>query len=474
MTGSEAIQRFGASFQDYLISAEVVSRGTGPAKFLDPDAPFQNTIIFDTSLLEKRELPYQWGERAIDTARGLGLIHPDQRSQHFEGRYSEARRNVWERDHKELYAITHQAAMEIQDPLLRAIRISDLESVKANYDLAGFHLDALRLRNLPSFMAAQMVITGDYHVETTESLNALADGLSRKLADHGFKEGTLKERIDAMERRLGYIPENEVVETYETLVREFGEAAINLLDVDTDYLDITVEPLAKTEKKTGSFEYEGNGKAVTSVRVSDTMTFPRAVHLTAHEMSHLLTAIMREMYFRQTGDLYASFGTMCTSSAALDEGIGEMGIQIYRDVVEDSLRDDAWIVELLSNHARLKHALVSYTGRVAYERLYLEGRDPSEVADELEQIHLRYGLDDRSARVIAEGFVDPQRQHKSMFYTPHYAIGKSVVEEEFSRFPTFDDAFQAFRQVLVEKGPLTLTTLSQALSEAESIPVTSS
>jgi len=115
--------RFGDAFVDYLIAAEMVSRGTGPARFLD-DEQFNNPIIFDISLLDEADLPDLWGDPAIVRARELAVTPEGQRDGDFEQLYTAARRRAWRKTPR-LYTTAYQAAMEIEDPLAKAVRVSD-------------------------------------------------------------------------------------------------------------------------------------------------------------------------------------------------------------------------------------------------------------------------------------------------------------------------------------------------------------
>ncbi len=450
-----AVLEFGERFLEYLIAAEIVSRGTGPLKF-SKDRDYQNTIIFDTFVLEEDQLPAILRDSDIVAAREIGLIHKDKRPADFEQRYANVRMKVWHR-FKGLYDECYQSAVKIKDPLLRQIRLSELESVKANYDLAGFHLGFSK--STPSFANAQMIITGTYDMETPGSLETKAKILSEKLEAKGIQGKTLQEKIANLDSSVAYLPEDRVVPTYEELVYKFRKAAAQRLGISEEGIIITVKALPSTENKRGSFEYEGKGKAVTAIKPSPTTVFPRVVHTVAHEMTHLLESMIIELYFNRTRDMFAAAGTMCTAGTALNEGISMIGSLVYRDVVLNSLGKDAWMIDLIDEHETLKKDVVHYTCRLAYQRIYLEHKNPEEVRTELENIHLKYGMDKSTAAITANGIVDINRQHKNMFYSPFYGIDQRIVQAALVAHGNFEDNFRRYVEINLEKGPHTLMTM---------------
>ena len=222
-----AVLEFGERFLEFLIAAEIVSRGTGPAKFLGEN-DFQNVLIFDSFVQKEDELPDIWRDSGIVSARLLAKTPKSERHSKFEHDYASIRREVWNR-FSNLYDLAYQAADRIKDPLVKEIRISELESVKANYELAGFTLGLSQ--STPLFMQSQLVITGDYHVETEDSLDRLAAELSDKLSRRGFPGNSLQEQMLGMEAST-YLRIERVVPEYKTLIEKLRTVTTQMLGID--------------------------------------------------------------------------------------------------------------------------------------------------------------------------------------------------------------------------------------------------
>ncbi|HIH42629.1 TPA: hypothetical protein HA246_03220 [Candidatus Woesearchaeota archaeon] len=453
-----AVSEFGERFLEYLIAAEMVSRGTGPAKFLGEN-DFQNVLIFDSFVKKEDELPDIWRDSGIVLARQLAKTPKSERHGKFEQDYAAIRREVWNR-FSNLYYRASEAATRINNQLVRDIRISELESVKANYDLTGFTLGLSH--SVPSFMQSQFVITGDYHIETEDSLDRLAAELSDKLSRRGFAGNLLQEQMIGMEAST-YLRIERVVPEYKSLIEKLRIAAVQLLGIDDKDLVLVVKALPESENKTGSFEYEGNGRAVTSMRESRTTTLARTVYVSAHEMVHCLQHLLIETYFKRTGDMFAAAGTMCTSSVAFIEGQADMGHMIYKPVVMQALGNDKELLDIIVTADRLRKAAVHYTCRLGYQRLFHGHADPEEVFREMEAVHLKYGMDQESATKLARGIVNQDIINKIMFYRPFYGVANRVVERIFSRFSTFEEGMAAYRRVSSEIGPITLNAANKIL-----------
>jgi hypothetical protein len=248
-------------------------------------------------------------------------------------------------------------------------------------------------------------------------------------------------------------------------MEQFITVAADMLDVRRDYFTLDARELPAGRGNVGSFEYEGNGKIVTSMSSAYPTTRPKLVFNTAHEATHLIQAVLAELYFKETGDGFAAGLTMSTASTALCEGIGELGQHIYGELVHQLLGDSAWAMETLSEQQRLERAAFHYTAEIAYEKLVDPRCDRDGLARELTVTHLQYGFEQKAATMRADSLVRPHTIHKVMAYWPFYTAAREIVERMgFLREATFHrPTFDKYVVTSKQRGPLTLGSMQMVL-----------
>ena len=213
MKPEDALRRFGEAYLELLIATEIVSRGTGPEKYMHDGT--QNTIVFDTCLLPEDELPEIWHDPDIVSTRELALIHPDERPGDFEKRFRDAREKVY----LKYYSLIKDAktALDAIPPgIERDTRQDEIDSLTANYEYAGYHI--LKLFRPPSFEQAQTIITGVGNVHTLDSIGAIKQKLEGMLTEKRITSGTFKERMMEFEKLAGYVLEDKMISEYERVL----------------------------------------------------------------------------------------------------------------------------------------------------------------------------------------------------------------------------------------------------------------
>jgi len=458
------ILAFGEKFPEYLILTGIVSRGTGPAKFNKDDKKNDAPIVYDTSLIPEKDLSDIWRDKDVVAARTLALVSQSDRTDDFEEKYAIARRKVLEKSYS-MFNDLKDLVQKIKDPIERMSRFNDFQALQLNLIYAAHDLgeDVERL----SFDHVKLKLTGSEYSPSIESIDIKAKELEALLGKKGFGEGDLQTRIESMEKSIGYIKEDEVVDTYKEYMTKFIKKAAKMLGVSEDYFKLEVNELPSGRNNTGSFEYEGNGKIVTSIRKSDTTTLLSLIRTAAHEATHLLQSVLAEEYFNKTGDKYAAGSTMCSASVILNEGMGELGTKIYQDVVEESLGEYNWMAEILNLHSDLKRDVMLYTAREAHQRLADPNCNIEELQNFIEETNLKYGVDKRSAETRAKGLTALQTKHKALFYWPLYGIGKSLVTDIFSQFESIEDAFKEYAELTRTHGPLSINAFQYAVDHRD-------
>lgn len=354
-------------------------------------------------------------------------------------------------------------AHKIVDPVVKMTRINDLNSLKIHFDFAGYNLGLRKER--PTFAEACENTTGHRFVPSEESLDEMAGALESKLAENGFKEGNLEKRMDDLRKSLKYIKKEDVVGIYRELMEGIVARAAEILGIDPDYFKLDVRALPEERGNLASFEYQGDGVIRTSIKAKDkTFTKPSLILLSVHEATHLLSSVLRELYYKATGDKYAAVGTMSTASVALDEGLGEHGPKIYKDVVDNLIGDDEWAVDIMLQAIELGQGSKRYLGEYAHAKLADPGCDRDALREDIRSKMLKYGATEVAANDSSRNYINDQNRHKALMYWPHYGEATRVVTRVFSQFESIGEAFKRFSEFSKEKGPLTLQSFEYAFS----------
>ena len=204
--------------------------------------------------------------------------------------------------------------------------------------------------------------------------------------------------------------------------------------------------MPKTEHKTGSFEYEGHGRAVGKLRLANDYTVYWFIQASTHESEHMEQAIIKEELFKMTKDIFIACGTMCTSTANIDEGWGNFGTTIFSDVVKEFMKDAYWSMEIADVFDKLKDAVVNYVFQQSYSSLLDPKCSREALRDANEKLLLSYGFASSTAATVAKGTVNINRQHKNIFYTPFYGAAADVVQSVVDEIG-FERAFEKYTKL---------------------------